>query len=390
MARILFFVWKLEGGGGAERQLVNLAKGLAKIGHEVTIGVWVAGGSHERELAGSGIRCELLRASKYPGLRLMRLVASARALARHIKPHVVHGYMDTANFIAALLDSPQPECRVVWGVRSSSPSQVDLSGWVIDRANRFLSKRAALIIANSAAGAAYAAANGYPADRLKVIHNGVDTERFRHDADGAARSRREWGIRPGERVIGMAARLDPIKDYGNFVAAARLLAARRPEVRFVCVGEGTGPDRGRMLDIIRDAQLGERLQWRGFAEDVPAFYSALDLATSTSHSEGFSNVIAEAMACGIPCVVTDVGDSALLVGETGRVVPRRDPVALASAWERALQDSPTRPRPECRARIVQNFSIARLVAETEAAILPPELPRLARVAHELQHEPART
>jgi glycosyltransferase involved in cell wall biosynthesis len=282
--------------------------------------------------------------------------------------------------LAAFLRSPEPGYRVIWGIRASALEmhRYDYYARAVWQINRLLSRRADLVISNSRSGAEHVAAHDYRHSRIQVIPNGIDTERFRHDAEGAGRLRSEWGVGAGERVIGMAARLDPMKGHDTFVAAARLLRERRPEVKFVCAGEGMEPWRSRVLQDVNAAGLGGHLRWLGHLPDTRAFYSALDVATSSSSfGEGFSNSVGEAMACGTPCVVTDVGDSALIVGDTGEVAPPRDPAALAAAWERALEDPRPRPRADCRARIATQFSVARLVAETEAAILPPELPRLA-------------
>ena len=378
MARILFLVWRL-GDGGAERQLVVLAKELATLGHTVKIATWVQGGNYAKDLVGSGVETERLY-WPIPGVGMATLIATGQALVRRFRPHVIHGYMDQANMLVAFLRSPEPGCRIVWGIRASALERhhYDLYSRLVWQLNRLLSRRADLVISNSRSGAEHVAAHHYERSRVKVIANGIDTRRFYYDADGGAQLRREWGTREGERVIGMAARLDPMKGYDTFVAAARLLSSRHRNVRFVCAGEGLEPWRSDVLREVNSAGLGERFQWVGQISEIHSFYSALDLATSTSSfGEGFSNAVAEAMACGVSCVVTDVGDSALIVGDTGRVVPPRDPGALAHAWEQALADPRRPPRADCRARVVAQFSLARLVAETEAAILPAGVPRLA-------------
>ncbi len=376
MARILFLVWKL-GGGGAERQLVNVAKGLDRLGHTVVIAAWWPGGSYEPDIRHTGIRLEFLRRRRFTGT--FGLIHSARQLAARFRPHVIHGYMDTANFLAAFMRSPEPSCRIVWGVRVSGLDLASYDGTtrLLYQINRVLARRADLVITNSRSGAEHLASQHYPGDRIRVIYNGIDTGRFRFDAGARERMRAGWGVAANERVIGMAARLDPMKGHETFVAAARLLARKRPEVRFVCVGEGFEVHRSQALATLNGAGIGDRLTWHGHLDDMPAFYSALDVATSTSRfGEGFSNAIAEAMACGIPCVVTDVGDSAAVVGTAGIVVPANDPAALAAAWESALDGPALRPRRECVERIEALYSVARLVSETEAAILPPHL-RLA-------------
>ncbi len=189
----------------------------------------------------------------------------------------------------------------------------------------------------------------------------------------------EWGIPSGSRLIGMAGRLDPMKDHATFVRAAQILALRRPDTHFVCVGEGLEPYRSAALATLKSAGLGSRFQWRGQVRDMPAFYSSLDLLTSSSaFGESFSNVAAEAMACGVPCVLTDVGDARDIVGPTGVIVPPRDPEALAEAWEAMLDRTGPELSAACRQRIEEGFSVERLVTATEQALYelrPPEVSR---------------
>lgn len=375
MANILFIVRKLE-GGGAERQLIVLARELVQYGHNVTILVWVAGGPYERDLKGTGIRYVVLdkRGLLDHGGFLLR----AHAFIRRLRPDVIHGYLDTGNFVAAMMRRSIPNSRIIWGVRDSGVElrHYDLHGRILFHINRIVSRLADVIISNSHAGANHVIAQGYPADRIRVIPNGIDIERFQPYPVQATEIRTKWGISNTDKVIGIAARLDPMKDYETFVEAAKLLAARRLDVKFVCVGEGIEPYRSNTLAALDGAGLGNRLRWEGFLSDIPAFYSAINIATSSSRSEGFSNSIAEAMACGTPCVVTDVGDSRLIVGETGIVIPPRNPLALADAWEKLLYRISPELSSACRTRIIINFSVTKLIATTEDTILPPGLPRL--------------
>jgi glycosyltransferase involved in cell wall biosynthesis len=171
---------------------------------------------------------------------------------------------------------------------------------------------------------------------MHVIHNGIDTALFAPDRCGRARVRAELGIPPDAPVVAIVGRLDPRKGHDVFIAAARRFAAHRPEARFLCVGDGEEPHRslvGRWLD---ESGLDSRLVRTGFRRDMPAVYSACDIVTCASYTESFPNVVAEAMASGVPCVTTSVGEAPLIVGETGEVVPPRDAAAMACAWERLL------------------------------------------------------
>jgi glycosyltransferase involved in cell wall biosynthesis len=288
-------------------------------------------------------------------------------LVRRERPDVLYPFLPDPNLLTALLRPFFPTVRLVWGVGASymDLSQYDWAARMSDRVAGLLSGRADLIIANSRAGETYHRARGYPAARLRVVPNGIDCEYFRSNKEGREAVRAEWSVPAEAPLIGLVARLDPMKDHGTFLEAAALLAARRPDVRFVCVGGGAAAYARALRDRASALGLDNRLRWAGPRVDMPAVYSALDLATLTSIGEGLPNVVAEAMSCGIPCVVTDAGDSAWVVGELGQVVTPADPAALAEAWERVLTH-PAGPRSAAqRERVVREFSVERLVTETE-------------------------
>ena len=368
MARILFLLRQLE-AGGAERQLIGLSRGLVRLGHEIMIAVWVPGGRYECDLSGTGIQYRVI--AKRGTNDFPRFFLNVVRLVRQFQPEVIHGYLDCGNFLAAALRPLFPKARIAWGIRNSGQEIYDFRGKAVFAVSGLMARLPHLIISNSQAGAEHARACGYPPARTHVIPNGIDTEFFRPDLKRGASLRREWGLGPEVTVIGLAARLDPVKEDATFAAAARMLCKRRPEVRFVCVGDGIEPYRSAALAYLRTVDLNDRVRWEGYVSDMPAFFNALDLATSTSTAEGFSNAIAEAMACGVSCVATDVGDARTIIGDTGRVVPPGDAASLAAAWQDALESRTHGPNLECRARIVEHFSVSRLVTDTERLILPP-------------------
>jgi glycosyltransferase involved in cell wall biosynthesis len=374
--RVLFLVWKL-GGGGAERQLANLARGLAARGHCVAVGVFYSGGEYEQELTDSGVQLVSFEKTGFWdfGGFLRRVVAGVL----RFRPTVIHGYMDSGNIVATWMRPFAPGARIVWGIRGSPLEwhRYDRAGRILSLVNRVACRTAHLVVSNSSAAAAQMVRLGYPKERMRVIPNGIDLQRFRACPDQGQALRTEWNVPAGSRLIGMAGRLDPMKDHATYVQAAQGLALRRPDTHFVCVGEGLEPYRSAALATLNGAGLGARFQWRGQVRDMPAFYSALDLFTSSSaFGESSSNVAAEAMACGVPCVLTDVGDARDIVGTTGVIVPPRDPQALASAWEATLDRKGAELSAACRQRIEQRFSVERLVTATERALcelLSPEI-----------------
>jgi glycosyltransferase involved in cell wall biosynthesis len=293
---------------------------------------------------------------------------------RRLRPQVLHSYLDSANILAALAKPLLPGTRIVWGVRASNMDwrRYDWLQRCLAQLERRLAPQADLIIANSQAGKAHYLARGYPADRLIVIPNGIDTDRFRPDPAGRARLRAAWRVGAEERLIGLVARLDPMKDHPTFLRAAAQLACERLDVRFVCVGGGPASYRAQLQTLATALGLGARLVWAGEQAEMAAVYSALDVAClSSAFGEGFPNVVGEAMACEVPCVVTDVGDAALIVGDTGAVVPPGDPAALAAGLRdmlRRIDAAGAALGARARARVAQEYSTTRLVAATAQAL----------------------
>jgi glycosyltransferase involved in cell wall biosynthesis len=195
----------------------------------------------------------------------------------------------------------------------------------------------------------------------------VDVERFTPNNSTRQQLREAWNIEKDAFLIGFVGRLDPMKDLHTFLAAASLVASQSGKSTFVCVGKGLTADVPEQRATQEKYGLGNRIIWAGVRDDMPAIYNSLDLLVSSSYGEGFSNVIAEAMACGVPCVVTDVGDSALIVGETGILVPPQSPEALADGVV-AMLNKPGfldgTLKSACRMRIVENFTTERLIENT--------------------------
>jgi glycosyltransferase involved in cell wall biosynthesis len=353
--------------GGAERQLVDLVCCLQRRGHEVTLVTFYPGGGMLADAANAGVRIVSLDKTgrwDIPGF-LLRLVH----VLRRERPEIVHGYLGLANSLLALT-RPIHRAKVVWGIRASD---IDLSRyhWVarVDAwLERTLSRFPDLIIANSHAGKQHAINLGYPAGKVTVIHNGIDLNRFQRDEAGRERVRAEWGVRPDELLIGRIGRIDPQKDQPTFLKAAARVAAIRPDVRFVIVGNDRFGEQDEITPLVERLDLGDRLIWAGHRADMAAVHSAFDLCVSSSaFGEGTPNVLVEAMACGTPCVTTAVGDSAIAVGDLGTVVPRHNPDALAGAILEML-DRPV-DRAALRAHVAANFSLDHLITATESALV---------------------
>lgn len=356
--------------GGAERQMIALARGLHQRGHRVVVAVLYSGGPLERDLHERGVPVEVFaKRGRWDVagflLRLLRFL-------RRERPQIVHGYLEFQNVLATAMQ-PFHGGRVVWGVRASDRplARYDWLMRVVSRVERRLSRFPGLVIANSHAGREHSVGQGFPASRVIVIANGIDTDRFRPDRAAGHRLRDELGIDRDREVVGLVGRFDPMKDHPAFLEAAARVASERPAALFLCVGTGPAAYGAALAALAERLGLGSRVIWAGARGDMPAVFNALTVAVSSSSSgEGFPNVVGEAMACGVPCVVTDVGDSARVVGDQGEVVPPGDPVALAAGIGRMLErlERDAVDATAVRGRIVEHFSVSRLVEQTEAAL----------------------
>jgi glycosyltransferase involved in cell wall biosynthesis len=355
--------------GGAERQLVALARGLQQRGHQVALAVFYAGGEFEEELRLAGIPVhDLAKRGRWDAvgllLRLCRLVKRER-------PELVHSYLDSPNLVAAVVRRLFPSVKVVWGVRSAM-SDFGAYAWpdaLGARLERLASPLVDGIITNSEAGRQHLLRAGFRCRRLTVITNGIDCERFQRDAAGRERLRREWGVGADTPLVGMVARLDPVKNHASFLQAAALASATRPDIRFICLGGGASDYQRTLQEQADRLGLGPRLTWLGERRVTSAEYSALDAAVLSSNpGEGFPNVLAEAMACGCPVVATDSGDASSIVGDTGVIVPPRDPQALADGilgLLRRVHASAPELGLAARRRIEGQFSVDALLRQTE-------------------------
>jgi len=290
---------------------------------------------------------------------------------RHDKPDVICTWMyhaDLAGGLAAWFAGGIP---VAWGIRHGDLSVEGnkrltlftvkvcayLSRWLPDR-----------IVCNAEVSRRTHVAAGYVAEKMIVIANGSDLENFKPDPVARESVRKELRIPEAAQLIGLIARFDPQKDHRNFVQAARLLHHDRPDVYFILCGDGVNWENEKLTRWIEAAGIRHRCCLLGRRDDIPRLTAALDIATLSSFGEGSPNVVIEAMSCGIPCVVTDVGDSAQIVGDTGLVVPPRNPEALAKALRTMLdfgQEARSRLGMTARQRIVQHFSLSATVARYE-------------------------
>jgi glycosyltransferase involved in cell wall biosynthesis len=357
--------------GGAERQLVTLAKNLDRTIFDVAVVCTYNGGVFAQELRDSGV--PYIPLAKRGRWDLPRFLERFVRVLRSLKPDIVHSYLPIQNLLALVVRPVMPAARVVWGVRGSNTGSA--SDWLsrpVERLQVLFSSLPDLTIFNSNAGREDHLSSGFMASRTLVIPNGIDTKRFVPDRASGLRLRALWHVPDDALLIGVASRLVPMKDHSTFLRAAASFAHLKPDVRYVCVGAGPEHYSRNLRAESYRLGLADKVAWLGSLDDMSCVYNAFDICCSSSRDgEGTSNSIAEAMACGVPCVVTDVGDSSQIVGDTGIVVPPRNHEALAAGWAQMharMAENP-RLRETVRQRVNSQFSLSALVHNTSEAFL---------------------
>jgi glycosyltransferase involved in cell wall biosynthesis len=320
--------------------------------------------------AGIDVHCLAMSRGKITlgGLaRLWRLVRAQR-------PDVVQTWMYHADLIGGVTARLAGVRTVCWGIRHSNlePGTSKRSTIWIARLCAALSHFVPRhIVCCSLRAAEVHQALGYSARKVTVIPNGYNLGHFAPDAEVRERLRAEWGVDDSVPLIGMVARFDPQKNHANLISALGRLKRAGQAFRCVLIGMGIDSDNAELGDWLEAEDVADRVLLLGTRDDIPAVMNALDVHALSSLGEAFPNVLAEAMACGTPCVTTDVGDSALIVGGTGWVVPSGEPEALArglcSAFAEWRDHAAWRARQrEARQSIVKHFSLEKMLGAYRA------------------------
>lgn len=329
---------------------------------------------HVVSLTGSGEIGRRIAAMGVPVLDLDLRHRPARdfiQLVRHVRrlqPDVVQTWMYHADLLGGLAARCAGVRAIAWGIRNSTldRDQTKLSTRLVTRLNALLSRWLPTgILSCAEAGRNVHVALGYAAEKMAVIPNGFDLSRFRPDAAARSSVRNELRLLSETTLVGIVGRFDPQKNHAGFVQAAGLLRRSRPDVHYVLVGNGLDALNDELAAAARRAEVFDAIHWLGRRDDMPRLMASLDvLASSSSFGEAFPNVLGEAMACGVPCAVTDVGDSAAIVADTGRVVPSGDMPALAAAIDDLLSMEATQRASlglRARMRVEEHFEIGHVV-----------------------------
>ena len=294
------------------------------------------------------------------------------SLLRRKKPDLVQTWLYHSDLIGGLAAKLAGSNKIYWSIRQSNidvDSNKRSTIWVAKACAKLSSWLPDKIIVCSHAAHKSHQALGYYKEKMLVIPNGFDLDEFRPDPEARKSVRKELKLDENALLVGLVARFDPQKDHRNFIEAAELIREKIPAVHFMLCGEGIDSGNTCLMQWIVKGQMEGCFHLLGIRKDVSRLVAAMDVAVSSSLGEGFPNVVGEAMASSVPCVVTDVGDSALIVADTGRVVPAKDPAALATAISGLLQAPPSF-REEmgvlARQRVKMNYSLDSVVSKYEA------------------------
>lgn len=368
--------------GGAETMLLKLlsaASGsmehvVVSLGDEGTIGPRIAA-------LGVPVHCLGLRRNAPNPFRALRILP----LARRIAPQLIQGWMYHGNLMASLAalalrksalgNMPRQQPPVLWNIRQTV-YDLRRERWLTARLIRLgarLSSGPAAIIYNSQTSASQHQELGYRAEKRVIIPNGFDCQLLRPDETARNAVRAELGITDDTILVGLVARYHPMKDHIGFLKAAALVVRSHPQTRFVLAGTRVSSKQSELAEAIQQKELRDRVILLGERSDIPRLNNAFDIGCSASAwGEGFSNSIGEAMACGIPCAVTDVGDSAYIVADSGFIAPPRASEALAKAIGRLIEIGRSGRQQlgaKARQRIETEFSLPAIVLSYEKLYL---------------------
>lgn len=362
--RILHLITDLH-IGGAENTVAKLVGAMDRERFENIVVSMTNGGALWPVIEQADVKVRSL--SMRRGVPNPIAVLQLQRLLRTERPDILQTWLYHADLLGLLTRGRARIPRLAWNLRGSHLELSKFSA-LLARVLARLARFPDVIMFNSQAGRRVHERMGYRPRRWEFIPNGFDLEEFRPNAEARTRLRTDLGLSANALLIGLVARYDPTKDHANFLNAAGILAKTCDNASFVLVGRGTDGTNDKLRAAIAANGLEGCVFLLGERRDVPEITAALDIATSSSSGEGFPNAVGEAMACAVPCVVTDVGESRLIVDDTGRVVTAKDSSGLADAWRELIEvgaESRANLGTAARHRIEKYYSLARVVRRYE-------------------------
>lgn len=355
------------GVGGAEMALYRLVANAKDGCYKHTVVALTPGGAMEDRLRNAGIELTTFDFKTAPISHFFNLLL----LMRRSRPDIVQTWMYHADMLGGMAARLSGNRNIIWGVRTSelTAGSAQFTA-VVRKACAFLSRWIphTIVCVAEAARSAHVH-DGYDPKRMVVVPNGFDLSRLVADDESLRELRERCGFGEDDVVVGTVGRFNVSKDQANFIRAAGILARRHVNLRFLMVGRGLEAHNAELMRWISETGFPERFVLLGERADVPICLAAMDIFCLSSRNEGFPNVAGEAMAMGLPCVVTDVGDAALLVGDAGVVVPKENSEALAHGIDTLLgmtQEGRRKLGLRARERIHAEFTVERTRERFEA------------------------
>lgn len=352
------------GRGGAEAMLLRLLRGLDRQTFTQSVVSLTDHGVYGEAIEADGFRVTAM------GLRGMssapRCFIGLRKLIQNEQPAIIQTWLYHADLFGLLAAWRTTNASLVWNIRCATLRSGDVPRSTLGLIALLAKLSAApeAIVFNSHAGMNAHCASGYRPKQSRVIPNGFDIATWRPSPSERLRIRNDNGISPDDFLVGMVARYHKLKDHRTFLESIYRLGGKYTNIRFLLAGPGIDWDNAELVEQVNAANLKTRVVLLGPRSDIHNVMPGLDCLVSTSISEGFPNVLGEAMSCGVPCVATDAGDSRYIVGDTGWIVPVGDAEAIASAVGELIEAN-TEERDNrsqrCRTRIATTFEISHVI-----------------------------
>ena len=351
--------------GGAERQFIELVKNIDK--NKFNVLVCTMYGGVQENIIKNIPNIKYVNLEKKGRYDFVNFYKKYKRVLKDFQPDVIYSFLGEMNLFSYWCKPRQT--KIIWGFRASN---MDLKKYgkvpqIMFWLQKKLSKKVDKIIANSNASIKFHKTEGFFMNKAIVIHNGIDIDKFKKDNKKREEFRSKYTLNKDDIVIGIVARIDYMKGYIVFTKAIVRLLTKYDSIKVFAVGGGDEKIKNECKNILGKFN-NKRFIWLGNQKNVEDIYSGFDIASSSSFGEGFSNSIAEAMSCEIPCVVTDVGDSKTIVGDIGIVVRPNDVDALYQGLEKMINSDYKRLGKLSRERIIKNFSIDKMVKRTEKEI----------------------
>lgn len=352
--------------GGAEKQFIELIKHIDKNKFEVIV-CSMYGGVQE-DIVKNIVGIKYVNLQKTGRYDFYQFYNNYSKLLKELQPDVIYSFLGEMNLFS--LWAKPKHTKIIWGFRSSGKdwSKYGKVPQVVFWLQKKLSVKVDKIISNSHASIAYHETNGFNMDKALVIHNGIDSNKFQRNSTKREIFRKKYNLNECDIAIGMVARIDAIKGYDIFAQVAKKILDKYDNIYFFSVGGGNQSIQEECETVLGNYNE-KRFFWLGNQKNLEELYSSFDIAVSSSFAEGFSNSIAEAMSCSLATVVTDVGDSSLIVDKFGIVVKVKSIESLYTGLVEMMNRDYVTLGNKSRAYIVEKFSIEHMVSKTEQEII---------------------